>query len=74
MPIPFTCREEFKSGLDTYEAGNTYRQHRIPDNEVGALHKAGLITVEGREDNERNPQNVVLVVQDSTNGTANPGV
>jgi len=76
MPIPFKVLESggVRSGHDLYEEGNTYREHRVSDAEVNALHEAGLIEIEGRDNNRRDPKNVVLVVQDVTISAANPGV
>jgi hypothetical protein len=65
MPIPFKAKTEFKSGTQTFEAGNTYSKHEISDELVNAFHQAGMVEVEGlATDIPLNPNSVIVVPDD----------
>lgn len=75
MPIPFKAKTEFKSGSQTFEAGNTYSKHEISDELVNAFHQAGFLEIDGLPtDIPLNPSNVILVPDDFVVQNSTPSV
>ena len=65
----------FKHGLQHYEEGNSYasEKHGLSDDEVNMFHQAGWISVEGREEIDRDPYRVVSLGVQSVSHEVNNG-
>lgn len=67
----FTPNEEFRSGRNVFEAGNTYdsTKYGLTENDVDRFYNAGWTEVEGRDPAPpRQPGAQAITVENTTHG------
>ena len=75
--MTFKVLHQFKHGLNTFEAGNSYNPENyenMSESVVNVFHNAGWIELEGKENNNLNPSHSEVIADNVSSNTTTSNV